>query len=221
MNISEDLGYINTNITRALSDTADGYQQFLTTMGQNVDSFVTDAGNNWACAQAQEFFKGTFAPCIQELYSTVKQGVDALQKSVVEAQGGWAKTLKGSDSVSEVTTATSKDVDVGAIKDEIDGFKGMKVGFNVTYETLSNFGETAETCMKAIENATKNCGFKGAGQEEALLAYYKKLTDAIKTITNNMIKKFQDYLNSTAEAYGGYAQSVADGFSQSTFSIGE
>ena len=128
------------------------------------------------------------------------------------AASGWASQTDSSWSTKSFG-GELKTVDVSAIKENINGVRGVdEAQANTTASKLSTIAQAAVTALSAAQSAVQNCGFVGRDQAQTLISSLGTIQTNISNATSQLTNATKTAISNTVDAYGTLATNVESAF---------
>ncbi len=205
-------GFNDDEVRVSINAINSAYDALMVPLADNMQSkFIGELSTRWASPIAQKFFAefNTVAnKLLTDSYSTFQNIVDVMDSAAT----AWAKRT-GVEYSKIGFKGASRSVDVSSIQENINGVSGaMDDAGSVATNALNDIASFSDNALTSAENAVRNCGFVGKGQQENLLQSLTNIKNqankAITELTNTVSKAITD----TTEAHKDTATKVASAF---------
>ena len=208
-----DTGYNESEVVTALDKIVTSYDNLYDVLSIEVQKkFVDELANMWACSYAVEFFNNDFKPAFDDILNNINMTFENIVESITSAAQAWAQTGGGDFSHSGISLKTAK-VDVSAIKENINGVRGINTNTQAIAARLQSISGEAEGALNDTITAVQNSGFIGGGMQENLISALTQIKTQLSEAITELNNSIQEYVNKTASEYEELASSTASAFS--------
>ena len=211
--IEDGLAYNESEVVTSLGSIKKAYENLYNILSVDIQrNFVDEMANMWACNYAVEFFNNSFKPTFDELLNSINTSFENIVASISSAATAWASTSGNSFSDSGITLKTTK-IDVSAIKENINGVRGINVNAQTIANRLVSISSQAERELTNTINAVNDSGFIGGNMQENLVSSLTQIKNKMSEVINTLNNEVQQYVSKTTEQYQELASSTARAFS--------
>ncbi len=206
-----DPAIVETSIRNFIS-AADDVMDYL--CGKFKTNFVDKMGEIWACNDAQNYFRNSVKPAMDSLTSDVNQVFASVVNSMRSAGQKWANQT-GSSITPVYYNSKRKLLDISAIKENINGVRGIDFGLtNTATGNLDIISNAALSALGRAVTAVQTCGFIGGTSATNLVTSlnaiktninnsFASCKSALKSAINETVKNYQDTEGKIAQAFAG------------------
>lgn len=175
-------------------------------------NFVDKMAELWACSDAQNFFQNSVKPSMDDLTNDANNILISVIDSMRDAGNNWAVKTGASFSAPSYTSSR-KALDVSAIKENINGVRGIDLSSaNSVSSMLSIINGAAEGALSRAVTAVQTCGFIGGTSAANLLNSLNTIKTNINTTLTNCNASLKNAINNTIINYKDTEGKIAQAF---------
>ena len=207
-------GFDPSIVSTSINSVKTAYSDLIRALQNDTQTkFVGGMKDNWACNEAQKFFRESFKPSIDELIKGSDDVFESVVNSMNSAAQAWAERTESSYSNVPFTRSNGK-VNIDAIQENINGVRGVdEANANqIANTTLQQVAQAASSALQQAKSAVQNCGFIGGAQASNLSNSLETIRTRINEATNELSTQTKSAISSTVTAYGDIRGKVENAF---------
>ena len=213
--MSLNTGFNPEKVYESLKGVQNAYNDLCDAIGPRLQTkFVNYMSENWACDEAQKFFKKAETKVNVDLRKEIDKIFLSVNESMNAAGARWAADTGNSGVFSKVAFAISgARISSDVIKENIAGVRGINVGCDG--EASSRLSATVQDADKALNDAIRavaSAGFLGGGQQAALSASLNKIKTNITNESNDLKNALKESISATTGKFTSTASTITDAF---------
>lgn len=180
--------------------------------GKFQSQFVDKMGNLWACSNAQKYFNDSVKPAMDKLTKDAENVFTSVVNSMKTAGQNWASQTGATFSAPSYTS-TRKELNTSAIKENINGVRGIDLSAaNTTTNSLQIINGAAQGAISRAVSAVQTCGFIGGESAANLLASLRTIEKNINTTFTGCGSQLKSAINTTVTNYKNTEGKIAQAF---------
>lgn len=205
-----DPSIVNTSINSVKS----AYAELIQALQNDTQTkFVGGMKDNWACNEAQRFFRESFKPAIDDLIKGSDDVFESVVNSMNSAAQAWAERTESSYSTVSFSRSNGK-VSVDEIQENIGGVRGVdEANANqVATSTLQQVVQASSSALDQAKSAVQSCGFIGGDQAANLSNALETIKSRINEAVNELSNQTKTAIGQTVTSYGDIRSKVENAF---------
>ncbi len=174
--------------------------------------FVDKMSELWACNDAQNFFRNSVKPAMDNLTNDANNIFVSVINAMRDAGNNWAAETGATFSPPSYTS-NRKAVDISSIQENINGVRGIDLSAATTVSSaLAIINGAAESALSRAVSAVQSCGFIGGTSAANLLASLNTIKTNINTTFTNCSASLKTAINNTTTNYKDTEGKIAQAF---------